>query len=187
MRKSDYLTSFDLLAKYLLIIEQGFKGVLATRFGSLETENYHRVPRIRENQVPTGPYWVPNIFLKKACMEFRFDAMYSNLDNGNSGAGHVKCSRGPCQMFTRAMSNVHAGHVKCSRGPQVPRPCFKRFKFVVLTQVRRTAWAWQTLRTSCSRVLSEQQVNLFCLPATQDDPDIAEHFEAIRHSSEQGD
>jgi len=109
MRKSDCLTSFDLLAKYLLIIEQGFKGVLATRFGSLETENYHRVPRIRENQVPTGPYWVPNIFLKKACMEFRFDAMYSNLDNGNSGAGHVKCSRGPCQMFTRAMSNVHAG------------------------------------------------------------------------------
>jgi len=28
-------------------------------------ENYVRVPRIRENRVPTGPYGVPNIFLKK--------------------------------------------------------------------------------------------------------------------------
>jgi len=28
-------------------------------------ENYHRVPRIKENRVPTGPYRVPNIFLKK--------------------------------------------------------------------------------------------------------------------------
>jgi len=31
-------------------------------------ENYHRVPRIRENRVPTGPYWVPNIFLKNTRM-----------------------------------------------------------------------------------------------------------------------
>jgi len=36
------------------------------------SENYHRVPRITENRVPrfrsrvpTGPYRVPNIFLKK--------------------------------------------------------------------------------------------------------------------------
>jgi len=29
------------------------------------SENYHRVPRIRENRVPTGPYRIPNIFLKK--------------------------------------------------------------------------------------------------------------------------
>jgi len=28
-------------------------------------ENYHRVPKIRENRVPTDPYRVPNIFLKK--------------------------------------------------------------------------------------------------------------------------
>ena len=28
-------------------------------------ENYHRVPSIRENRVPTDPYRVPNIFLKK--------------------------------------------------------------------------------------------------------------------------
>jgi len=27
--------------------------------------NYHRVPRIRGNRVPTGPYRVPNTFLKK--------------------------------------------------------------------------------------------------------------------------
>jgi len=29
------------------------------------TENYHQVPRIRENRVPVGPDRVPNIFLKK--------------------------------------------------------------------------------------------------------------------------
>jgi len=29
------------------------------------SENYHWVPRIKENRVPTGPYEVPNIFLKK--------------------------------------------------------------------------------------------------------------------------
>jgi len=29
------------------------------------SKNYHRVPRIRENRVPAGPYRVPNIFLKK--------------------------------------------------------------------------------------------------------------------------
>ena len=28
-------------------------------------ENYHRVSRIRENRVPTGPHRIPNIFLKK--------------------------------------------------------------------------------------------------------------------------
>jgi len=28
-------------------------------------ENYHRVPRIRENRVPRGPYRVTNIFLRK--------------------------------------------------------------------------------------------------------------------------
>ena len=28
-------------------------------------ENYHRVPKIWENRVPTDPYRVPNIFLKK--------------------------------------------------------------------------------------------------------------------------
>jgi len=28
-------------------------------------ENYHRVPKISENRVPTDPYRVPNIFLKK--------------------------------------------------------------------------------------------------------------------------
>jgi len=28
-------------------------------------ENSHRVPRNRENRVPVGAYWVPNIFLKK--------------------------------------------------------------------------------------------------------------------------
>jgi len=28
-------------------------------------ENYHRIPRIKENRVPTGPYQLPNIFLKK--------------------------------------------------------------------------------------------------------------------------
>jgi len=29
-------------------------------------------------------------------MELRFEAMlYSNLGNENSGAGHIKCSRGP--------------------------------------------------------------------------------------------
>ena len=28
-------------------------------------ENYHRVPRITENRVPTSPYILPNIFLKK--------------------------------------------------------------------------------------------------------------------------
>jgi len=28
-------------------------------------ENYHRVSRIRENRVPTGPHRVLNIFLKK--------------------------------------------------------------------------------------------------------------------------
>jgi len=28
-------------------------------------ENYQRVSKIRENRVPTGPYRVPNIFLKK--------------------------------------------------------------------------------------------------------------------------
>jgi len=27
--------------------------------------NYHRLPRIRENRVPTGPYWVPNIFVEE--------------------------------------------------------------------------------------------------------------------------
>jgi len=29
------------------------------------SENYHWVPRIRENRVPTCRYRVPNIFLKK--------------------------------------------------------------------------------------------------------------------------
>jgi len=29
------------------------------------SENCHWVPRIRENRDATGPYWVPNIFLKK--------------------------------------------------------------------------------------------------------------------------
>jgi len=28
-------------------------------------ESYHRVSRIRENLVPTGPHRVPNIFLNK--------------------------------------------------------------------------------------------------------------------------
>jgi len=38
-------------------------------------------------------------------MEFHFDAMLcSRLVNGNSGAGHTKCSR----------------------GPQVPHPCYKQ-------------------------------------------------------------
>jgi len=96
MRKSDYLTSFDLLAKYLLIIEQGFKGVLATRFGSLETENYHRVPRIRENQVPTGPYWVPNIFLKKPAWSFVLTLCTLTWIT---------------EILVRAMSNVHAGRM----------------------------------------------------------------------------
>ena len=32
-------------------------------------ENYHRVPKIRENRVPTNPYRVPNIFLKKTLVK----------------------------------------------------------------------------------------------------------------------
>ena len=28
-------------------------------------KNYHRVPKLREIRVPTDPYRVPNIFLKK--------------------------------------------------------------------------------------------------------------------------
>ena len=31
-------------------------------------ENHHRVPRIKENRVPTGSHRVPNIFLKKTCI-----------------------------------------------------------------------------------------------------------------------
>jgi len=32
------------------------------------SENHHRVPRIKENRVPTGSHRVPNIFLKKNCI-----------------------------------------------------------------------------------------------------------------------
>jgi len=43
-------------------------------------------------------------------MELRFEAMlYSNLDNENSDADHIKCSRGP--------------HL--ARGPRVPYTCLK--------------------------------------------------------------
>jgi len=43
-------------------------------------------------------------------MELRLDAiLYSKMDNENSDAGHVKCSRGP--------------HL--ARWPQVPHPCSK--------------------------------------------------------------
>jgi len=31
-------------------------------------ESYHRIPRIKENRVPTGPYRVPNVFLKTNCI-----------------------------------------------------------------------------------------------------------------------
>jgi len=48
-------------------------------------------------------------------MRLRFDVMlYSNFGNENSGAGHVKCSRGP--------------HL--ARRPQVPHPCSKLLKYM---------------------------------------------------------
>jgi len=43
------------------------KGVLETRFGSLESEKIGSLEQ--RNGVPTGPYRVPNILLKKKTAE----------------------------------------------------------------------------------------------------------------------
>jgi len=51
------------------------------------SENYHRVPRIRENRVPTGPYRVRNIFFKKNCIRhFSFLSYLHKPQFGNTAS-----------------------------------------------------------------------------------------------------
>jgi len=64
-------TKLDALLFY--IITRVFKGVLGTRFRSLESQKIingslkseNRFPIGSDNRVPTDPHRVPNIFLKK--------------------------------------------------------------------------------------------------------------------------
>ena len=48
------------------------------------SENYHRVPKIRENRVPAGPYRVPNIFLKKKPALVAIDRRISRLKSSDT-------------------------------------------------------------------------------------------------------
>ena len=47
-------------------------------------ENHHWVPRFRENRVPTCPYQVPNIFLKKPGYRFLEAKQYRNENSESS-------------------------------------------------------------------------------------------------------
>jgi len=64
------------------------------------SENYHRVPRIRENRIPTGLYLVSDIFLKrtliynkniKHCLIYGYIISFPGL-LGNVFCNHTKLS-----------------------------------------------------------------------------------------------
>jgi len=54
------------------------------------SKNHHRVPRTRENRVPTGPYRVPNIFLKKKTAGICKSVDEIDQDTQSSSASQLK-------------------------------------------------------------------------------------------------